>query len=45
MGHWKKNQERDIKVPRNKWKWNHSLPAPLRQKTDNSKKKVYSYEW
>jgi hypothetical protein len=42
MGHWR-NQGGDLKIPRIKWKWKHSLPEPLGYSKCNSKRKVYEY--
>ena len=41
MDHWR-NQRRNKKIPRNKWKWKHNGPKPMGCNKSSSKRKVYS---
>ena len=41
MGHWR-NQRRNNKILRNKWKWKHNNPKPMICSKSSSKREVYS---
>ena len=41
MNHWR-NQRGNLKIPGDKWKWNHSDPKSLGYSESSSKRDVYS---
>ena len=39
--HWR-NQRENLKIPRDKWQWNHDDPKPMGHNKSHSKREVYS---